>query len=98
MHHGLAQLVVEVAHAQCNAVRQAEAGAHPRPHALVFCTEHLFERAALHVLEHEAELVRALVPARAEHEHEVRVLERRHDLRGARSGRTARVRQQSYIV
>ena len=73
-------LVVEVPHALGDSVREAKTRACPSPCAPWH--KHVEERAVLDVLEHDAELVRSLVPHGAEHTHEVRMMQRGHDLRG----------------
>ena len=76
MDEWLRKLVVEVSKGFGGADREAVAHACPRP-GVIF--EERLERSVGAELEHDAELVRALVPHSPPESHEVRVVERRHD-------------------
>ena len=76
MDEGLRKLVVEVGEALGGVEREAVAQACPGPGVL---SKERLERSVGAELEHDAELVRALVPHSPPESHEVRVVERRHD-------------------
>ena len=79
MNHGVVEPVMEVLKTLRDAESQIEARVSPRPETFRAVHE-CAERAHWAELEHEAELVGTLVPAPAVEFHEVRVVQRGHDL------------------
>ena len=80
MHHCRGKIMMEVPHALGNAVCENKTGACPWITICPKRSEHVEERPLLSELEHDAELVRSLVPHSAKHAHEVGMRERAHYL------------------